>query len=700
MKKRYYSPLMRAELRFVALIYLLFPPLLFATVETGWLTNAQHPPVEARFVVTGQTEPQRKLVEGFLEIRLSGDWKTYWRSPGEAGVAPSIDWQQSENLVQTQWHWPYPQQFELLGVHTLGYKGDVTIPITLQVEAWNRPVHIDAILTLPSCTTTCVLTDYPIQLTFTPSTLNVSESAVYQHAKANSLVPRASPLIELTEAVWDQENHLLALRLDNTQGWSQPEFIVDGQTTRSQAYRYEHRYTRVEGTTAYTIFEVSNWMGGVDLAQQSLFVSVKDANLLAEHSISVVEGGVSAASTSLLPMVGFALLGGLILNIMPCVLPVLGMKLSGILLAQGNEQRQIRWQFLASASGVVMSFWLLAGLVLLLKLTGKAIGWGVQFQTPWFIGFMALVTVFFGANLLGLITFRLSAHTSTWLATQGDNTYAGHFAQGMFATLLATPCSAPFLGTAVAFALAAGNLEMFVIFTALGVGMATPWLLVATFPQLAFLLPKPGAWMNRVKIVFGLMMLVTGIWLLSLLSNHVPLFWLSIIGVGLLVWLLKGIQRVYGDTAMAAVGGMTLVLTAGSFWVASMTAEYWATPLPQDLTWRPLSNNLIEQSVSEGKVVFVNVTADWCITCKANKIGVILQDPVYSALKRNTIVNIQGDWTHPEGGVTDYLRAHGRYGVPFNIVYGPRAPQGIALPVILTEEVVLKALNIAGGGVG
>ncbi|EGA72119.1 membrane protein suppressor for copper-sensitivity ScsB [Vibrio sinaloensis DSM 21326] len=697
MNTRHRTTFMSAVLSIVAFIYLLFAAPVYAAVDTGWLTNPQHPPVKTRFVLTGQTDPQRKLVEGFLEVDLSGDWKTYWRSPGEGGVAPSIDWQQSENLVQADWHWPYPQQFELLGIHTLGYKGDTLIPITLQVEDWSQPVNIDATLTLSSCTTICVLTDYPIQFTFTPSQLEVSESAVYQHAKAISLVPKESPLIVLTQAIWDQENKLLELTLENVQGWSKPEFIVDGKSAQSQEYSYKHQHTRVEGTTAYATFEVSSWLGDIDLVQQQLFVSIKDDNLLAQQTVPVSVGLVEASSNSLLTMVGFALLGGLILNIMPCVLPVLGMKLSGVLLAQGTERRQIRWQFLASSAGILASFWLIAGLLLGLKLTGNAIGWGIQFQTPWFIGFMVLVTVLFGANMLGLFSIRLSVNTNTWLASKGDNSYLGHFTQGMFATLLATPCSAPFLGTAVAFALATGNLEMFAIFTALAFGMATPWLLVATFPGLASLLPKPGAWMNRVKILFGLMMLVTSIWLLSLLSNHIPLFWVLLVAILVLVGLLKGTKRAYGDKAMAIAGAATLVLTAGSFLVASVTTEHWATPLPQDLAWKPLSNNLIEKSVSEGKVVFVNVTADWCVTCKANKIGVILQDPVYSALQSDNVVNVQGDWTHPDGAVTDYLRAHGRYGVPFNIVYGPHVPQGIPLPVILTEEVVLKALDIADG---
>jgi suppressor for copper-sensitivity B len=447
------------------------------------------------------------------------------------------------------------------------------------------------------------------------------------------------------------------------------------------------------------LFDVSTWLGEIDLSGQSVDVTVKDNDFVAEQSTAVSTGAISTVSGgfSLIEMVGFALLGGLILNVMPCVLPVLGMKLSGVIHAQGLARSKVRLQFIASSAGIITSFWLLAAFLLILKMSGNAIGWGIQFQSPWFIGLMVAVTALFGANMLGLFEFRLSANTNTWLASKGDDSYAGHYFQGMFATLLATPCSAPFLGTAVAFALAASALEMILIFTALALGMALPWLVVATFPGVAAYLPKPGAWMNKVKLLFGAMMLITSVWLLYLLTNHLPPFWVVVIAVVILVALLAKTKRVYGDKALAISGGASLILLVGALVGGSVTAKHWSTPLPEDLVWRPLSDEIITNSVAQGKTVFVNVTADWCVTCKANKIGVILQDPVYSALNHSKVVPVQGDWTHPDGAVTDYLRANGRFGVPFNIVYGPSAPQGIALPVILTSDMVMSALEQASG---
>ncbi|WP_038889906.1 protein-disulfide reductase DsbD family protein [Vibrio campbellii] len=670
------------------------------TTDTGWLTNPQHPPVQTRFVLTGQQDPNTNTLTGYLDVKLTGDWKTYWRSPGEGGVAPSIDWEKSQNLTKVDWQWPYPQKYELLGIETLGYKGDTVFPMTLHVEDMDKPVTIDATLTLSSCTTICVLTDYHIQLSFLPSDLQVDEGVMFTYAQAVSSVPQASPFVEVTEANWDANQSKLQIKLTNSQGWQKPEVLVDGVDEATSDYSFKLEGQHQEGNTLTANYLVNTWLGDVELDNQSVYVSIKDNNLLAQETAQAKAGVITQTlpSTSLVNIFLFALLGGLILNIMPCVLPVLGMKLSSIVAAQGVARRQIRTQFVASSLGILTSFWLLAGFILVMKLTGNAIGWGVQFQSPWFLGLMLLVTGLFGANMLGLFEIRLSSGTNTWLASKGDNSLFGHYVQGMFATLLATPCSAPFLGTAVAFALGADVVTLFAIFTALALGMALPWILVAIFPGIALKLPKPGQWMNVVKIVFGIMMLATSAWLLSLMANHLPVFWVILIGLVAFIVIMTRVKRIYGNKALAISGTVSLVLIAGGLVLGSVTANHWATPLPQDLAWEKLSNEAIADHVKNGRVVFVDVTADWCVTCKANKIGVIWQDPVYSLLQSPNVATLKGDWTHPNGSVTDFLRAHGRFGVPFNIVYGPAAPEGIPLPVILTDDVVVKAIEQASGG--
>ncbi|HIF9337088.1 TPA: protein-disulfide reductase DsbD family protein [Photobacterium damselae] len=667
-----------------------------STLTTGWVHNPQHPPVAVRLMLTGEKNEANKTVEGLLEVKLDKDWKTYWRSPGEGGTAPSINWELSSNLNSVDWHWPLPKRYEFLGVETLGYKHDVIFPMTFHLDDMNKPVFLSGKLTMSSCTSICVLTDYELSLDFNPEKLVPSVDAMVLYNKGNSLVPKPSTAVELTQVSYDEAKKIVSIVATNKAGWTNPDVFVDGQSKPVKQTSFLTPKIDVSGEQLIAQVPVSSWFGTPKLVGEPLSVTITDKDIAVELSKTADNKPVIALQNdSLLKVIGLALLGGLILNIMPCVLPVLGMKLSSVISAKGLERRQIRAQFIASALGILVSFWLLAGFLALLKVSGQALGWGVQFQSPWFIGAMMIITGLFAANMLGLFEIRLSSNTNTWLATRGGNSYGGHFVQGMFATLLATPCSAPFLGTAVAFALGANYLTLFAIFTALAVGMAAPWLLIALFPQLANALPKPGMWMNTVKTIFGLMMLVTSLWLLSLMANFFSLKIVIVIGVITLALLLSQLWRIKGKRATLLTVGFLILVTAIGLIIGSLTADKWAKPLPQDHHWTPLNVEQIKQDVAQGKTVFVDVTADWCITCKANKVGVILQEPVYSALDQENIVLMRGDWTKPSDYVTNFLQSHGRFGVPFNIVYGPAAPNGIELPVILTSEQVLDALKQA-----
>ncbi|MCG7588527.1 protein-disulfide reductase DsbD, partial [Photobacterium sp. OFAV2-7] len=510
--------------------------------------------------------------------------------------------------------------------------------------------------------------------------------------------PKQSSVISLDQISWDAGSRTLSVVATNPQGWQQPDVFIDGSSQQAMDSSFRTPSIRIDGNQLIAQLKVTSWFGTPNLLNQTLNATISDNDIAVEIPGVVSDLPLPAnSSVSLLEVIAIALLGGLILNVMPCVLPVLGMKLSTVISAKTLQQRQIRTQFLASAAGILVSFWLLAGFLIVLKLSGQALGWGVQFQSPYFIAAMVLITGLFAANMFGLFEIRLSSNTNTWLASRGDSSYAGHFIQGMFATLLATPCSAPFLGTAVAFALGADIITLIAIFTALAIGMAAPWLVIAAFPTVARLLPQPGAWMNKLKTLFGFMILTTSLWLLSLMANFFSLWVVSGVGVVLVIALLWRLGNVKGRKPVILTLAFLLFGTAGSLLLGSVTADQWAKPLPADHAWQPLDTKQIELAVSQGKTVFVDVTADWCITCKANKIGVLLQDPVYSELGEDNIVLMRGDWTRPSEYVTGYLQSNGRFGVPFNIVYGPNAPQGLPLPVILSNEEVMQTIKTAGG---
>lgn len=682
-----------------ALLSITFSSQTFAATEitTGWVTNPQHPPVQVRLVLTGEKNTANHTVQGLLEVKLDKDWKTYWRSPGEGGVAPSVNWDMSSNVESVDWQWPMPKRYEFLGVETLGYKHDVIFPLSIHVKDMNKPVFLAGKLTMSSCTSICVLTDYDLALDFNPEKLSLSTDAMFLYNKGYSQVPKSSQAVTLDTVSYDKNNKAITVVATNKAGWVKPDVLIDGHNKAVKDTSFLAPNVTIKDQTMYAVLPVTSWFGTPKLVGEPLQITIGDNNLAVEISSTATDTPVivPSSNSNLLEIIGIALLGGLILNIMPCVLPVLGMKLSSVVSAKGLEKRQIRTQFIASAAGIITSFWLLAGFLALMKLSGQALGWGVQFQSPWFIGAMIAITALFGANMLGLFEIRLSSNTNTWMATKGDNSHLGHFIQGMFATLLATPCSAPFLGTAVAFALGASYVTLFAIFTALAIGMAAPWLLIALFPQLANALPKPGLWMDRVKTLFGLMMLATSVWLLSLMTSFLSATVVWVIGLLIMLVILWQLGRKKGRKAVIITTAVLLLGVAGSLIVGSLTSNHWAKPLADDHHWETLNVNNIAEQVAEGKTVFVDVTAEWCITCKANKVGVLLQEPVYSALSADNIVLMRGDWTKPSDYVTGFLQSHGRFGVPFNIVYGPNAPQGIPLPVILTNDEVLNAIKKA-----
>lgn len=600
--------------------------------ESGWLRSPQndHASVRVRADTTAQGETRL-----LIDVKLENGWKTYWRSPGEGGIAPSIAWK--ENSPAVNWFWPTPARFDVAGITTQGYHQRVTFPLRVQGKA---PATLAGVLTLSTCSNVCLLTDYPFSVA--PSSRDAGFA--HDYAQAMGRIPLAQGLTDTLQA--DARPGELIVTAQRSAGWTDPALFLDSVGEVD----FGKPHIRVDGDTMRATVPVhDSWgEGAPDLRGQPLTLVLADNEVAQESELT--PGDAPAAVGGGLPLwqvVLMALAGGLILNLMPCVLPVLAMKLGSVLLVEDKSRRQVRRQFLASVVGILASFMALALLMTILRLSNQALGWGIQFQNPWFIGVMMLVMLAFSASLFGLFTFRLPASLTTKLATHGGNGLAGHFWQGAFATLLATPCSAPFLGTAVAVALTASLPTLWGLFLALGVGMSLPWLLVAMRPGLAQRLPRPGRWMNGLRRLLGLMMLGSAIWLATLLLPHLGF--------------------------------------------SSSPAE------KERVNWQPLSEQAITDALAQHKRVFIDVTAEWCITCKVNKYNVLTTPSVQEALGQPDVVALRGDWTLPSDEITAFLNARGQVAVPYNQIYGPGLPQGQTLPTLLTRDNLLKTLAEAKG---
>ncbi|WP_310598351.1 protein-disulfide reductase DsbD family protein [Aeromonas aquatica] len=648
--------------------------------DTGWLTSPQNDHAKVRLQADRSDPDQTRIL---LDITLESGWKTYWHSPGEGGIAPQILW--DKPVADFQWHWPVPRHFEVAGLSTQGYQQSVSFPLSLRHPA-DEPLK--GTLRLSTCSNVCILTDYPFTLDAGGA---VAAGFDFAWAKAMSALPQSLPAdIDIQLGYQHNQLQLLAERAD---GWQAPVLFIDGL----EGAEFGKPEVEVQGNRLIARVPVSDgWQGDApDLRGKTLGLLLTSGEQAWQTEASITAAlALPEQHESLLWLLGAALLGGLILNLMPCVLPVLALKLGSVLQQQDRRQAEVRKQFLAASAGILASFWVLAAMSSLLRATQGAVGWGIQFQSAGFIGFMVLVTLLFCANLLGLFEIRLPSSLSTRLATSGGNGLGGHFLQGSFATLLATPCSAPFLGTAVAFALVAPLGELWLIFTALGLGMSLPWLLVAALPRLALWLPKPGRWMGRLRILLGLMMLGSSLWLVSLLGNHLGTLATRWLMAGLLLALLVGIIWRYGIRGFtlalslsALIGGALLL--GGAFTVQGSASV-------DRVTWQPLSEQAITQALAQNKRVFVDVTADWCVTCKANKYNVLLRDEVQEALSAPDLVALRGDWSRPSDAIAAFLRKRGAAAVPFNQIYGPGLPQGETLSPLLDKADLLIVLKKAG----
>ncbi|MEX6282822.1 protein-disulfide reductase DsbD family protein [Providencia hangzhouensis] len=678
------------------IFFALFSSSLYAA-DTGWLQPANtgwmndNTPRHAQVRLLSSAQENGKI-EVLLDVQLDEGWKTYWRSPGEGGVAPEIVW--SSPVESTDWQWPTPGRFDVAGVSTQGYMGDVVFPIT--VTSNEKLDKLAGTLTLSTCSNVCILTDYPFELDLTEP---VPADFTWAFNQAKGAVPPSSGLVEQTKVGFANDKLIIELQKNTGNSWEQPNIFTD--VVEGAALGVPVIETSGEHLTA-TIDVGDDWGGeSPDLTGKTISFVVSDGDISQKisHQVSTFTGTIvsKVSGASLWQVVLFALLGGLILNLMPCVLPVLAMKLGSVLMVPQGEQKTIRRQFLLSSSGILVSFWLLALLMTLLRVGQQAVGWGIQFQNPWFIGFMVVVTALFTANLFGLFEINLGSKANTRLATAGGHGNSGHFWQGVFATLLATPCSAPFLGTAVAFALAAPMEELWLIFTALGIGMSLPWLLIAAFPAIARLLPKPGMWMLKLRAILGVMMLVSSLWLISLLIPHFGVSTSTAIAVIFLVLLVVFIAIKRGVRAAILPFILFAVFAGGFVWMTQEQYSGSRSLVKDTVNWQPLTEQAINDALADNKRVFIDVTAEWCVTCKANKYNVLLRDDIQQLLSEPDVVALRGDWTKPSPEITAFLQKRGQVAVPFNQIYGPNLAEGEILSTILDRESLISVMNQAKG---
>lgn len=641
-----------------------------------------------------------------LHFNLEPGWHIYWRTPGDTGYPPQLDWNKSTNLAMSEILWPTPARVretitDDFITESYVYSDEVLFPLRLAPINASQAINVNLEVHFAICAELCIPDSANFSLTIPPGYHD--ETIMARILGAPLPQPNGTAGLTIQSVEFPDADHVRITASDSQQSLAKATMLIEG----SPDVVFNEPAIEENGNSVAFTFPVKKKLE-VSVESMPLTITLANGNRSVEHVFAPGQAATPApaapapmpspaASVSLALMLLFGLLGGLILNIMPCVLPVLSIKLLGVIRKSGSNRRDIASAFLITALGIVISFITLALLIILLRNIGMNVGWGFHFQEPLFIIALVVILTFFAANLWGWFEFRLPVPTNSRLFVKsGEDSAAGQFLTGVFATLLATPCTAPFLGTAVGFAINRGAFEIFSVFTAMGIGMASPYLLFSLFPGAVSLLPKPGAWMLTVKKIMGVLLALTAIWLIWVLSGQLGILAaaaLLLISLAKLLklWAIHHKKWVARPIVRHAALALAVVL---AFCVPTELARS-PDKTTHSTLWQDFAPESIPSLVAQDKVVLVDVTADWCLTCKVNKFRVLTAHDIEEALAAPNIVAMRADWTNKDAHIAQYLMQHNRSGIPFNMVYGPGAPEGIILSELLSKSELLQALEQA-----
>ncbi len=619
-----------------------------------------------------------------LRLRIAPGWHTYWQNPGDAGAPPDLTLTLPDGASAGPMAWPTPRRMPEGPLMTYGYTGEVLLPLVVTPGA--GPLRIEAAATWLVCERICVPEEGRFTLDLPSGAPALSAEAPWFAAAAAS-IPRPSPFE--ARIAPDGTLSLAGAGLSAAtvrDAWFFPATADMVEPAAPQPLTVQEGVVALAlktapGTGSLAGVVVLQDPGGQESALQ----------------VDAAPGPAAAAPAPLLRTLLLAALGGLILNLMPCVFPVLAMKAMGIARLSGAERGAVRGHALSYTLGVLLAFGALGAALAGVRAAGGAVGWGFQFQSPAFVAALAWVLFGVGLNLSGVfgVGARL-AGAGQGLAAQGG--HAGSFFTGLLAVLVATPCTAPFMGAAIAAALAAPPAVTLAVFLAMGLGLAAPYAALAVLPGMARLLPRPGPWMDVLRGALAFPMYGAAAWLVWVVSLQAGSDGVLATGVGLVLvalaaWSL-GLAQAAGGRGRRLGGGVALAAVLAA--AAVLAGIGAAPPAPAQAAaegTERFSAARLAALREEGRPVFVNMTAAWCVTCLVNERVALSPASVRRAFADHRVAYLKGDWTRGDAEITAFLRGHARDGVPLYVLYPPGSAAPFVLPQILTEGAMLEQLG-------
>lgn len=658
---------------------------------------------QAQLIFADSVAKPGSTVLAGVHLTMEPGWHTYWKNPGEAGMATKIEWQLPPGVTVGEIQWPLPEKIPPADVTTYGYEGDVVLFVPLQLSASVQPgpLEIRAKLSWLECKEVCIPAGANVEATLDigSETKPSPDAALLQTWK--SKLPRTDNLFSF-QAYWETsangDSRPLVIAGYQTAADIQPIEQVEFFPDPNDAYDIEGKTEQLPNSAGFSVRKVVKKFSG-DWPKQISGVVVIEGNGIRsgfEINLPINEGARSTEEKTqpLWRMLLYAFLGGLVLNVMPCVLPVIALKILGFINEAGNEPRHVRNLGIVYTLGVLVSFVVLGSIVIGAKAAGHAIGWGFQFSNLRFLIVMTALVVLIALNLFGVFEVTLGGRTMNAAVTLTSRHGAvGAFFNGLLATLLATSCTAPYLAGAIGFAFAQPFRIILLILLTVGFGLALPYLILSCQPAWLKFLPKPGPWMERFKQLMGFPMLAGAVWLYWLASgvltkSMVLWFGLFLVVLALGAWMWGAfVQR---GTRLRVLAGIIALALVGGF------GAYAFTRTSDQIQWEKWTPSAVTKAQSEGHPVLVDFTADWCLTCQVNKKVAIEVPSVRAKLRGTGTVTLVGDYTRTPDDITEELGRFKRAGVPLVLVYPGKAgapPQ--VLPEVLTPGIMLEALDKA-----
>ncbi len=681
---------------FLRLLRLLFLSLFFIGLSVQAQPWKKPEPVQAELVSRFHDAVPGTEFEIGLLLRHDSKWHTYWKSTGDTGLPTRIQWSLPQGWHASEILWPTPAVFKIGDLVNYGYGDEVLLPVRISVPASAKVGSVQDIKAEVSwlmCADQCV--PGKASLTLAVQVADKDGGAT----KASTLFEAShtampSPLSDAS-GVFDPKTHAVRVTFKSTEPFH--HFYVFAEGDDSVVYGAPQSVSRSADKISVTL------QGTDELKAGSQFSGVfaadggpRKGGWAGSFSVPLESGTVAAPTVSDdTPQTGLsswlavamAFIGGLILNVMPCVFPVLSLKI--LSLVQDRQRINLPLHGVVFTLGVLLTMLVLAGVLIAVKSAGISVGWGFQLQSPIFVASLAVIFAAISVNLLGWFEFsgvRVSGGSYS-------NSLLNCFATGVLAVVAASPCTAPFMGAALGYALTASIRESIFVFLALGLGMSLPWLVLSLFPVLTAWMPKPGAWMNVFRKLMAIPMLLTMIWLLWVLSLQVSftalvLYIAAVISLCVCLFLYGKLQF----SLLTAKLPIVLSAACAVLLFAAASSPLFRQPDAAVQAADAWSPQAVENALKAGKPVFVDFTASWCVTCQANKIAVLDREDIRKAFKQHGVVFLVADWTNQNPDITQALESFGRSGVPLYILYSPEGKTTV-LPELLTKNIVIEALD-------